>query len=246
VLSNLELAIYGPERVRVPYDSQKNSPGVHNGDENDKPTKARVVKICLLLLFLWVIAVAVIFCVLYFFGIQDDGSGSNTATPTVSPTTVETEAPPITATPFDPFYPNLCQLSNQYQPHVLSQCFCYGEIRTLAESTKIRYEALVSTFMVPNVYSIWIHSISSCHPANQALVWLSTSNARNDMDLLQRYVLALVFFADDGPAWTSQTKWITDHDICTWHGVVCTGEDIVEINLSENWLNGQVGADWLA
>ena len=144
-------------------------------------------------------------------------------------------------TPFDPYVPGDCNFSDQSQPHVISQCSCNDEITTLTNNAREKYDALVSDFLVPSIYSEWTLPLESCEPENQALVWLSTSMANTSTDLTQRYLMAFLYFSTNGPQWETQTLWLQEDDLCTWYGLSCGDDNAMrEIGLESNSLLGEV------
>ncbi|KAL3934995.1 MAG: hypothetical protein SGBAC_009402 [Bacillariaceae sp.] len=79
-------------------------------------------------------------------------------------------------------------------------------------------------------------------------------------DLLQRYVLGVLFYSTSGRKpkltdsnntnWKIHNLWLTGENYCQWHGIKCMGETnltmgnaIVDINLSENKLKGTIPSE---
>lgn len=82
-------------------------------------------------------------------------------------------------------------------------------------------------------------------PQTQALIWVT----RNVIDTesferdVQRFALATLYFALDGPNSSLAGKWLTtlDQHECTWKGVVCSSNSVVALRLSgEDQLRGFV------
>ena len=146
----------------------------------------------------------------------------------------------IPTTPMDSYVPDSCDFEGQKQPHVISQCNCNDEISDLTNDAREKYNALVSNFLVPTVYPSWDLPFKSCETANQALVWLSTVTARDETDLLQKYIMAYLYFGTNGPNWDVQTNWISDEDVCDWHGLFCEEEVVQSVELESNSLMGMV------
>jgi hypothetical protein len=177
----------------------------------------------------------------------DDSSDKSNSAGTLPPGRPPTQAPlpPFAwnepTTPLNPYVPGQCvSLSNQMQPHVLSQCECNGAITSLATDVRDRHEALRQQF-VSRIYGNWDFPIESCEPANQALVWLSTVTPNDETDLLQRYVLALFYYQNGGTQWQSQDMWLDDTDVCLWYGVACTDRSFVGLlSLDDNNISGSV------
>ena len=193
----------------------------------------------LLLIFFLALTIGALLVVLFFVLINDDSTTSSDDVPSSAPNRTVFIGE-ISTTPLDPYVPNTCDHSNQTQPHVLSQCFCSGQISTLSDNTKSKYDQLKVNFIVPKIFPVWKHPIDSCDPANQALVWLATGYAENEQELLQRYILAYLYFVLDGTQWARQDSWLSEHSICGWHGLGCTtgSDDLKYIELEENALRG--------
>jgi Leucine-rich repeat (LRR) protein len=65
------------------------------------------------------------------------------------------------------------------------------------------------------------------------------AGAADSMD--DRAILFELYDAAGGASWTTSTGWKSDTvPICQWHGVVCSGQTVSELNLSGNNLNGIV------
>jgi hypothetical protein len=111
----------------------------------------------------------------------------------------------------------------------------------MTEDSIGKYETLTTQIIVPYVYTSWNHSLDSCDPANQAMVWLSTESTEGEADWLQRYLMALNYFSTEGAGWKSSDKWITDHSVCDWEGLGCDSQgDILKMDLAKNLLTGPV------
>jgi hypothetical protein len=96
-------------------------------------------------------------------------------------------------------------------------------------------------------------------PQSQALTWMRKdpivmSPRRSMKDLLQRYVLAVLFYATNGSRWVWSESYLSSKDVCSWnkegipftsdyvYGVHCQsdGESVDGLVLSENSLIGQL------
>jgi hypothetical protein len=146
-------------------------------------------------------------------------------------------------TPFDPITTD-CDFSNSVQPHVITQCACSGNVVFIADDVRKRYESLASNF-IPSVMPDFAEPISSCDPANQALIWLSTgSNNAGESEAFvrqERYALAYFFLAQGGIAWADNTNWISEVDVCDWFGIACDSKGaVVSMDMSNNRVIGQV------
>ena len=130
------------------------------------------------------------------------------------------------------------------QPDLLTfTVTCNGRDTIMTINSIGRYEALTTETIVPNVYSSWDHSLNSCDPANQAVVWLSTRSTENNADWLQSYLMVLTYFSTVGVGWKSSKNWLTDQSVCDWEGIGCDSQgSILKMDLAENILTGPVSS----
>lgn len=49
------------------------------------------------------------------------------------------------------------------------------------------------------------------------------NNEFDEFQFVQRFILATLFIALDGNNWTNKTNWMTEVDVCYWHGIECFG-----------------------
>ena len=184
---------------------------------------------CLCLLFLLLVTAVVLLLLRFVFDV-DFGQNNDPDFIGEEPTT-----------PMDPYVPGDCNFSGQAQPHVLSQCRCNEEVSIFADDTLAKYELLRDQWVVPNVYTSWNLPVQSCEAANQALVWLASGNAEDNTDLLQRYVMAFLYFSTEGTEWDNQENWISDQNVCDWYGVECPDQRLINfVNINDNSLVGPV------
>lgn len=87
----------------------------------------------------------------------------------------------------------------------------------------------------------------SLSPQFKAYSWLvgsdkSSYETLNDVLLLQRYALAVLYFATAGHGWPYQEYWLSNRDVCEWDGVDdCNGGQMVtELDLKSNNLVGRI------
>jgi len=142
-------------------------------------------------------------------------------------------------TPMAPYIPGQCPVPGQIQPNILSQCECDGRISSIEPDVRAKYEALRDSF-VSRIYPGWSYPIDSCEDENKALLFLATGYQIDETDLLQRYTLALTYYATDGPRWRSDQNWLSDADVCTWYGIACTNDLVAIFALEENRVSGSV------
>lgn len=93
---------------------------------------------------------------------------------------------------------------------------------------------------------------SSDTPQSKALYWLTDNSewdAYTDARKIQRYALAVLYFATNGDAsWINSEGWLTDENECTWYtssvNDVCTPENRMNIlHLEQNGLNGTLPSE---
>jgi hypothetical protein len=61
--------------------------------------------------------------------------------------------------------------------------------------------------------------------------------------IVDRFALATIFFANGGDSWTNSSGWLSNESICDgWYGISCyfSSEKIEEIDLSSNNLQGEI------
>lgn len=88
-------------------------------------------------------------------------------------------------------------------------------------------------------------------PQSMALEWLqqdSMNTAYEDWRLIQRYVLAVLYYSTNGENWVDNTNWLSDENECTWYtsstnnGQICNeaNSQYLQVVLSRNGLAGTV------
>ena len=107
-------------------------------------------------------------------------------------------------------------------------------------------DSIISTFvssLPPQTLAVLQDSSS---PQAQALTWLS-GNTRlaeyTEERLLQRFVLATLYYSTNGDSWTNNLGWLSNDDECTWNTVNplnCAAQEMRIIHLSERNLQGTI------
>jgi hypothetical protein len=79
-------------------------------------------------------------------------------------------------------------------------------------------------------------------PASRAMSWLFFTDGQNVRDeLIYRWALASIYYSMGGENWLNQDNWLSDKNICEWHGLDCDAFDVLrEIDLSNNNVAGEV------
>ena len=201
------------------------APPIRDGQQqDDKREENPIFYVVACLFLLLVIAAAVILILIFVTG--------------TIPKWWEDDANPPT---MGDYQPGNCNFGGQVQPNVLSQCKCTGRVSIVESSVQERYDILTTEFIVPTVYSSWNLPTESCEPANFALLWLSTGRVTsNDLDLLQRYIMAFLYYSTEGEQWTQDSRWLSEANVCEWFGLVCSNPDLARIQLVNNTVKGQV------
>lgn len=64
-------------------------------------------------------------------------------------------------------------------------------------------------------------------PQSKAIVWIAETDGMNlqvpqywDASYVERYVLALIYFATGGDTWMYQMNWLSGRDVCEWNGIL--------------------------
>lgn len=86
--------------------------------------------------------------------------------------------------------------------------------------------------------------------SSKSLSWLESSSIQyDDLQLVQRYALGCIYYAtfgvtnpisdEDETEWGDSEGWVTDADECTWFGVACNADGLVdELRLGNNNITG--------
>jgi hypothetical protein len=127
-------------------------------------------------------------------------------------------------------------------------------------NSQMRFSAL-QTRLIDSPYVDSSQFKTEGSPQSKALDWLANQDPSQigieDEFMLQRYAVAVFFFATlgDGAApdseWTMQENWMTGKGYCSWYGVECIGDqtsfdgnaDIINLNLTSNSLEGNIQAE---
>jgi len=150
-----------------------------------------------------------------------------TQTPTASPTSEPTFNPTATPTAVPTATPT--------------------QVPTASPTSMVR--GVVQGIILQFAPGSYVDAITPGTPQNDALEWIvSEPNAevtilRPPLRLLQRWVMATLFYAMDGPSWFVTTGWLSSSDECDWHfestNPACTSNGFISnIYLEDNNLGG--------
>ncbi len=130
---------------------------------------------------------------------------------------------------------------------MISQCHCFNRISTVADDIVALYYELRKTF-ITKLYPNFNASVDSCDANNQALVWLASADGTpsRDANLLQRYILALVFILWNGSQWMVADGWLSSTGECYWCGLSCPDSlgEITGMDLNGNNVSGNLGSEF--
>jgi hypothetical protein len=126
----------------------------------------------------------------------------------------------ITTTPMDP-YTEDCYFGVNVFPHVAQQCKCGTRIDIIPDDVATLQSQVTEDINQEIYEGMYTGDPSSCDPANQALIWLSSGNTRDAGDLFQRFVLSLSYFQMNGTNWDLNNLWLSDDSECIWLGLQC-------------------------
>lgn len=114
--------------------------------------------------------------------------------------------------------------------NIWDQCECNSNIWFLPDDVSAMRDQLLEV-VIPPIYGpledLSIPPATSCHPANMALLWLASGNNREPGYLLQRFILALLYYETSGPEWNPHDEWMSSSSECTWSGVQCNSQDVI-------------------
>ena len=152
--------------------------------------------------------------------------------------------------------PTFSAVDCQEVTNIFQDCSCQQE-RTTVPSKEIEYNReLVLEYLMglgaismEDTGNVTTMSVQSCDPRNQALLWVSDLENHVDgirpanLQILQRFVLAILFQRLDGNDWTSKNLWLDPKTSeCEWEGIVCNTvtDRIMELNLNDKNLRGEL------
>lgn len=90
-------------------------------------------------------------------------------------------------------------------------------------------------------------------PEIRAASWLLFKNTANgEANLMRRFALVLIYYANGGAEWTRSENWNSDRSHCDWYGITCAkeahmtsvksrqlaGDTIIELDLHNNGVTG--------
>lgn len=114
-------------------------------------------------------------------------------------------------------------------------------------------EKLVETYIRKGMDASVLDENAGDTPQRKALYWLATDNNLEELShtqLLQRYVLAVFYYAtngvpnssEDNPLpWVTAHLWMTESHACEWKGIVCNEQQhVAGIDLERNNLSGSI------
>jgi len=85
-------------------------------------------------------------------------------------------------------------------------------------------------------------------PQNKAICWLLNEIVDEivDSSIIQRYILAVIYYSTNGTQWENNSEWMTEKNECEWYGIDCKnfdGDIVSELNLSANKLDGPLPSE---
>ena len=64
-----------------------------------------------------------------------------------------------------------------------------------------------------------------------------------DIPVEECRALVALYESTDGDQWKDNTGWLASETACTWYGVICYQEHVVNLYLSHNQLSGSIPAE---
>jgi hypothetical protein len=86
-------------------------------------------------------------------------------------------------------------------------------------------------------------------PQGCAFKWITDGDPINpplrpgcdDAQIIQRYILAVLYCATNGIGWTNAKGWLSEESECEWYGVDCDSPEVVtSLDLGNNQLDGNI------
>lgn len=73
--------------------------------------------------------------------------------------------------------------------------------------------------------------------------WLGTCAPDTAVPEVECLALVALYQSTNGANWLNQQGWLTDNDVCSWHGVTCTNGRVMALELGGNNLVGTIPPD---
>lgn len=111
---------------------------------------------------------------------------------------------------------------------------------TILEQFPTNYEGLEATLSSQN-------EDSSSDPYLKAAAWLvytDLSPEKFASTILVRFTMAATFFSMGGVHWINSTNWMSNKNVCHWHGVECDNFEVQGLVLDRNNLTGTLHEAW--
>lgn len=198
--------------------------------------------------FVCAVLLAIVILILYF-GIHGKKDSSSVEVPAVLIDNGWAEAVMNRrTTPFDPMAEDSsCDFTGMIQPDVALQCECGDSIEIIAPDVRALYDEM-RMVLIPAIYGAdWTDTAhNSCDARNQALLWLSSGNNRqNASDMVQRFILAVLYYEWMGHDWDDNTWWLTERNECEWAFATCDTEDgqVVSLGFKANNMAGSIPSE---
>lgn len=108
-------------------------------------------------------------------------------------------------------------------------------------------------FLKQNLPEVYARSKSSSSAQYTALKWITDKSVNGDFNYAdpatfdsedavfafqQRYAAACLYEGLTEQDWADTSFWMSNESICNWHGIVCDGNTVVKIDLTDNLLRG--------
>jgi len=122
--------------------------------------------------------------------------------------------------------------------------------KTTFDSYYLDYERDLNVTLRDGILSGYLSSHHALDPQTLALNWLTKEDAGSNLttsstaDLLQRYAMAVFYFAMDGDNWNQNTTFLSEASVCDWgssygDGVTCNGAgQVISFRLFDRGLSG--------
>jgi len=164
-----------------------------------------------------------------------DYKNSTFSSPTVSPTIKDENGRVSTNVPTSLALPGSPTKDTPTKKHTSAPT---GYICTIRGEEIIRKR-------ISKLYSSVERRLETSIAQTRALEWIVGDMKENcvDPNLIQRYSLAVVYYALGGENWNSNELWLSQSTECDWFGVTCNSNPtpkVIEINLQQNNLVGRI------
>ena len=143
-----------------------------------------------------------------------------------------------------------------------TKCFQYGEVHSIiedpsdtnplpdtSEPSNSDENPELKNMLIKHMTGLEENPLSDKEsPSYESYLWLASTSNLNELDdfrKLRRFGLMSFYFATTPEfSWKIDSGWKTNDDECTWYGITCDDNAVVDISLPSNRLSGTIPSEF--